>query len=149
MPKTFLTAIFLICALAATLESILTLPDIYYNVSQVPDFWDHPEKELSESAEFLRSHFKKGETVLILSTSSGIYHIETETVSPLNAPSLNELIFRKDWDEIAHWLEHPHPGVSVVADPSVIALFPILKKYAIRKVSPNQKLYIVDGPFLQ
>ncbi len=61
--------------------------------------------ELMKRVEFVRKNTGKGEEVLILSTHSGIYHLESQTTNPVRIPSILEIVLTEDYRRILQYLE--------------------------------------------
>jgi hypothetical protein len=49
--------------------------------------------------EFLRRHLRPGEEVLIMSLNSGLYHLMTRTVEPLDIPGTSEIVYRREFEK--------------------------------------------------
>jgi hypothetical protein len=143
---------------AAALVAALTLPPIYaafngrilyrYIVSQRPTIAGGASTPVIRNAEFIRQHTKPGERVFILSYLSGVYHLESRTVPPLNVPGASELFLRKDYERIAEYIEST-PRVKVVIDLKYAAadLVRFLEKYRAEKyASPDGGIliYVTD-----
>jgi len=57
------------------------------------------ETEVIRDAKFLRHYVRPGQEVVIMSYNSGLFHLLTQTTSPLDIPGDSELIYRRDYEQ--------------------------------------------------
>ena len=57
------------------------------------------EDEVLRDAAFLRTWVKPGQPLVLLSYQSGLFHLLSRTINPLDIPSDSELVYRADFDK--------------------------------------------------
>ncbi len=99
---------------------------------------------VARDAAFISSNTKPQENVLILSTHSGVYHIMSNTVCPLNICCMDELSLKEDYDILYKFLkENKH--IKVFIDNSFFKLdFTII--YSLIKKKEHINLMIEAPP---
>jgi len=100
----------------------------------------------SEGIEFAKKVLNKGEPVLIISKTTGMYYAESKTYNPLDVPGMAELLLRKDYDKILEYAKKYNPGMKLMIDRSWMKNIEINPGYVMKAASPTGDFILYEQP---
>lgn len=75
--------------------------------------------QITRNIDFIQKNISKNESPLILSGLAGIYYLAIERPSPINLPSVSELVLNEDYEKIYNKFREAPAGDKIVLDRNV------------------------------
>jgi len=121
-------------------------------VQRVADIRRESPTPVMERAAFVRERTQPGETVLILSGHSGVYHLAAGTVAPHRIPSILEIVLREDHERLIRYINQSDCSklfVDTVGLPRDAIEYSQLRdtlssRYVLQELSPDARLALYE-----
>lgn len=107
---------------------------------------------ITDNSDFIKKHTTPKEEVLVISGNAGVYHIQSETLSPFNGPGFTELILRKDYNNLLDLISDNKLHYKVFLDTNSYSIYPymnqlfreIQKNYTAVDISRNSEIILFE-----
>lgn len=109
--------------------------------------------EITNNSDFIKNHTIPKEEVIIVSGNSGVYHLQSETLSPFKGPGFGELFLRKDFDNLLNMVSDNESRYKIFLDTNFYSSHPeymtqlicvILRKYNCINMSKTGKVILCE-----
>jgi len=108
--------------------------------------------EITNNSDFIKNHTTPKEKVLIISGNGGVYHTQSETLSPFNGPGFTELLLRKDYNNLLNLISDNESNYKVFLDTMSYSYYPhmmqlfgeIQKNYNATNISENGEIILFE-----